>query len=483
MTRQFWVLIHRYAGLYMAFFLIVAGLTGSILAFRHQLEHWLNPEDYEDYYHVQIQANPMLDPFELRDRALALEPDARCDSIQAHTEADKIFTLDCETPTGKSEAYEIKKIGINPYTGERIPISLPSKINGEVCHWPLTRKNIIDCTYLLHFTLLLDEAGMKIFGIAALVWAVDCFVGFYLTLPKPYSSKANILARHSGRDCRNPKHKDVKKTTKAFHEAKKMISKLWSCCPWHLDSGNPCRNDELDKMGVQIKPRSFWQRWQVAWKVKWPTSTQRLNFDLHRGGGLWFWPFLFIFAWSSVMFNLPDEIYKPVMKQLFEVSESSSPYEVTPDLPQPLYHPPIDFRDAHVIAKRLMEEQAHREGFTSVLEDWRLFYVPTKGLYSYQTHRNRYISDISLWFDATSGALKGFDLMTGEKSGDTIYLWLISLHMATVWGLPYRIFVCVLGLVITMLSVTGVYIWWKKRRVSKAKQIKMASAANMPGLG
>ena len=35
--------------------------------------------------------------------------------------------------------------------------------------------------------------------------------------------------------------------------------------------------------------------------------------------------------------------------------------------------------------------------------------------------------------------------------------------MADVFGLPYRIFVCVLGLVITMLSVTGVYIWWKKR--------------------
>jgi len=29
-TRRFWVLVHRYAGLFMAFLLIVAGLTGSI---------------------------------------------------------------------------------------------------------------------------------------------------------------------------------------------------------------------------------------------------------------------------------------------------------------------------------------------------------------------------------------------------------------------------------------------------------------------
>ena len=40
---------------------------------------------------------------------------------------------------------------------------------------------------------------------------------------------------------------------------------------------------------------------------------------------------------------------------------------------------------------------------------------------------------------------------------------------ANVFGLPYRIFVCILGLVITMLSLTGVYIWWKKR-VARAKQ-------------
>jgi uncharacterized iron-regulated membrane protein len=39
--------------------------------------------------------------------------------------------------------------------------------------------------------------------------------------------------------------------------------------------------------------------------------------------------------------------------------------------------------------------------------------------------------------------------------------------MARVFGVPYQIFVFVLGLLITMLSVTGVYIWWKKRRARK----------------
>lgn len=105
MLRRFLILIHRYAGLYMAFFLIVAGLTGSILAFHQPLDHWLNPENFEEYYQIPIQAKPLIDPFELRDRALAHEPGARCDILHAHSGRDKIFTLDCTVPKGKNEEY------------------------------------------------------------------------------------------------------------------------------------------------------------------------------------------------------------------------------------------------------------------------------------------------------------------------------------------------------------------------------------------
>ena len=45
----------------------------------------------------------------------------------------------------------------------------------------------------------------------------------------------------------------------------------------------------------------------------------------------------------------------------------------------------------------------------------------------------------------------------------TLTTWLVALHMANVFGLPYRILVVVLGLGIVALSVTGVYIWWSKR--------------------
>ena len=77
-----------------------------------------------------------------------------------------------------------------------------------------------------------------------------------------------------------------------------------------------------------------------------------------------------------------------------------------------------------------------------------------------------------LMFDADTGALRRLILPTGEHIGNTLTNWLWALHFGDVLGLPFRIFVCALGLVIVMLSVTGVYIWWKKRsaRVLRARR-------------
>ena len=47
MMRNILVLLHRYLGLATAVFLALAGLTGSVLAFHHELDEWLNPQFYQ----------------------------------------------------------------------------------------------------------------------------------------------------------------------------------------------------------------------------------------------------------------------------------------------------------------------------------------------------------------------------------------------------------------------------------------------------
>lgn len=44
--RPVLVLLHRYVGLATALFLFLAGLTGSLLAFHHEIDEWLNPGFY-----------------------------------------------------------------------------------------------------------------------------------------------------------------------------------------------------------------------------------------------------------------------------------------------------------------------------------------------------------------------------------------------------------------------------------------------------
>jgi uncharacterized iron-regulated membrane protein len=67
--------------------------------------------------------------------------------------------------------------------------------------------------------------------------------------------------------------------------------------------------------------RSFWARWKPAWLVKTNASTYRLNFDLHRAGGLWLWGVLLVFAWSSVYMNLWDTVYTHATRLVFTYHE------------------------------------------------------------------------------------------------------------------------------------------------------------------
>jgi uncharacterized iron-regulated membrane protein len=77
MRRRFWVLVHRCAGLYLAFFLVIAGATGSLLAFFNELNGWLQL----DLMHIEADGRGMIDPFELRERALLHAPGVFVDSV------------------------------------------------------------------------------------------------------------------------------------------------------------------------------------------------------------------------------------------------------------------------------------------------------------------------------------------------------------------------------------------------------------------
>ena len=65
--------------------------------------------------------------------------------------------------------------------------------------------------------------------------------------------------------------------------------------------------------------------------------------------------------------------------------------------------------------------------------------------------------------------------MPGEGSAGDIFMQAqFPLHSGRIVGLPGRIFVSLMGLLVAMLSVTGVIIWQKKRWVRKKMLMKGA---------
>ncbi len=120
--------------------------------------------------------------------------------------------------------------------------------------------------------------------------------------------------------------------------------------------------------------------------------------------------------------------------------------------------------------------ESERYGF-SLIEDSHISYDAARGLYNYEGRTTADIRDKAVFsqlsFDGTSGKLTNIFVPTGRYAGDTITMWLYALHLADIWGMPYRLFVSVMGLVVAMLSVTGVVIWWKK---FSARRLRGASS-------
>lgn len=69
----------------------------------------------------------------------------------------------------------------------------------------------------------------------------------------------------------------------------------------------------------------------------------------------------------------------------------------------------------------------------------------------------------SVAFDSNTGALKSVQIPTGQNGANTFGTWITALHTAHVLGTPWRIAVSLIGAMVTMLCVTGVVIWMRKR--------------------
>ncbi len=185
---------------------------------------------------------------------------------------------------------------------------------------------------------------------------------------------------------------------------------------------------------------------------------------------------LLVFAWSGVGFNL-DAVYRPTMKALFGFADLPA---ALPARAEPLEAPLLDWRAARAVGRRLLDQQAQKEGF--VIEREALLSLDrSRGVYALVAHSSPEIAANTramVVFDADSGVLRAATWPGdfAEKAGNSIGRWLARLHTASIFGLPMKILVCMMGFAICALSVTGVYIWWKKKTARRFRKTQGPAA-------
>src|SRR5205809_6277935 len=99
--------VHLYMGLVGAIFLVILGLTGSVMAFENDIDHWLHPA----LFYVMPGPRALPEQALIRAAEQRFAP-ARAASVQVFRAANlaRVVQMTVQTPGGL-------KVFVNPYAG------------------------------------------------------------------------------------------------------------------------------------------------------------------------------------------------------------------------------------------------------------------------------------------------------------------------------------------------------------------------------
>ena len=375
---------HSQFGLAIGFFLLIAALSGSCIAFYHTLDEAINPWQVS---HVStLKASPT-DPLSHIEHIESLIEGAKVSWVSlslSHQSSWHYFLF----PKNISHPIKNNEVYVDPYVGEVKGMRLWGDITQGMT-------NLLPFIYKLHYALSLGSIGEFIMGLAALAWLVVLITGVFITLPK--------------------------------------------------------------------KGSSFFSTWKKSWRWRFPDNFRAKNYALHKTAGLWFLPLLILIAWSSFALNL-HELHERLWSSLLNFQTA---HEQIKELKRPRLSPKIGWIEARERGRVLMKELSQQEGF-DIQEESALMYDALKGVYIYSVKSSRDIEKdhgaTSVYLDGNLGVLKASYIPTGKASGNTLNEWLSGLHKGSIWGLPHRIVLSIMGGVVALFALSGFYLWWRRKK-------------------
>lgn len=431
--RQACLWVHRYSGLVMAAFLFMAGITGALLAFHQELDDVFNHK----LAYVDVEPRPQLPIATLHDKVIEAYPEYKFSSMPVMLEPNKSAVFVVDRARGKRQKNKntapFQEVYVNPYTAEIIG-------SRDKEAWAFN--NTMWKVFWLHRELLMGKVGNLILGIVALLWTINCFIGIYLTLPRATQSKAKAKAN-------------------------------------------------LSKSAVRSHNRASWfKRWLPAWKIRRKSNFFKFNYDVHQAFGLWLWVMLFVIAWSSVGFNLRS-VYQPVMQAVVGLQPFEKGGRHKPDTKSDTESDNQAVAKAHDVTLKItkaqsieyLSAQAQKVSLEHGLKVEKILglrWVDEDKQWQMRFKTNKDIGNkggvSSLNIDAVTGQVVKINLGHQSPTGNKINEWLNSLHMGHIGGdvvhRIYQVFLALIGIAVSALSFTGVYLWWRGNRARKTKAMR-----------
>lgn len=419
--REFWTVVHRWLGLTAALFLIVAGATGAVISWDHEIDEWLNA----DIMHTPGRGT-LQDPLALAAAVEASDPRVEVSYMTLALEeghaASFLVRPKKDPATGRAHVLDYNNVLVDPVT---------AKITGhrDSKSIALSKRNLMSWLRHLHESLHMpafwgsDRWGYWLMGGIALMWLIDSFVALYLTLPR------RLAARR-----------------------------------------------EASASAAAAPKRSWLKRWQPSWIVRWRSGGYRLNFDLHRAGGLWVWAIIIVISFTSFSLNLYREVFYPVMSQISKTTPG--PYETIKPAPFGSFiEPKISFASAIDIARA----EGQRQGFEFAPGGiWYGGDFPFYNISFFDPEDEMGTGGMgmsNIYVSADNGEVLGMYRPWHGSAADVFVQLQLPLHSGRILGMTGRIMMSIMGVFVVMLSITGIVIWERKRRARKAIARTLAASA------
>lgn len=360
--------LHLYLGLTLGLLLVSAGVTGSALVFREEIDAALNP-------HL-LRVSPGPEPLSLQrivDRVRVAYPATPPARIQLPREPGETHELTLGGEEGRL-------VYVDPYRGTILGSRLPTDhFAGWLFEW--------------HTTLLVGETGEQVMGTAALLLLVLVATGGVVWWP-----------------------------------------------------------------GVRRLADGFRVRWGASWK--------RVNWDVHRVGGIWSTAFLTVVAVTGASLVFHDAF----MAGLNRVTHS-------PPRPVP---PVVEVRLGEaVLPLDSLVRLANR-----ALPGGEVTYVtlPAKPEAAL-TVRKHFAEELHpngrnfVYLDPWSGEVLAVEHALRAPAGTRAYNVLYPIHIGRWGGIASRIAYALLGLTPLVLFVSGCLMWWNRTRGKRRRGRGVRSAA------